>query len=140
MPPTDCLFCKIIQGAIPCAKIFESDRILAFLDIAPAAPGHALVLPKAHHPTLLDLPRELGGELLDAVQRVGRAVMAATGATGLNVLANTNAAAGQVVFHAHLHLIPRISGDGLADWPGKPYDSTETMTRLAEAIRGRIVA
>lgn len=140
MSATDCLFCKIIQGTIPCAKVFETDRVLAFLDIAPSAPGHALVLPKEHHPTLLDLPRELSGDLLEAVQRVGRAVMDATGATGLNVLANTYASAGQVIFHAHLHLIPRTSGDGLVDWPGTPYDSNETMARLAEAIRGRIVA
>jgi len=140
MSATDCLFCKIIQGQIPCAKVFESDRVLAFLDIAPAAPGHALVLPKPHHPTVLDLPLDLAGELLDAVQRVGRAVMAATGASGLNVVANTNAAAGQVIFHAHLHLIPRVPDDGLAAWPGKPYDSHETMARLAAAIRGRIVA
>lgn len=138
MAQTDCLFCKIVKGEIPCIKVYETDRLLSFLDIAPAAPGHALIVPKEHAPTLLDLPPAMGAELLDAVQRVGRAVMAATGATGMNVLANTFASAGQVVLHAHLHVIPRTEDDGLAPWTGKPYASNEAMLRLAEDIRSRI--
>ena len=138
MPQVDCLFCKIIQGEIPCAKVYETDRILAFLDISPVSPGHALVLPKAHYPTLLDMPGDQGAPLLEAVTAVGRAVMAATGATGFNVVANTFAPAGQVVFHAHFHVIGRTEGDGLPVWPGTPYDSNETLARLAETIRQRI--
>lgn len=138
MQHTDCLFCKIVKGEIPCAQVYETDHVLAFLDIAPATPGHVLVLPKAHYPTLLDLPESLDGLLLAAVKRVGRGVMAATEATGVNVIVNTFASAGQMVFHAHFHVIPRISGDGLSPWPGKPYDSNETMQRLAEEVRRRI--
>jgi len=138
MAQTDCLFCRIVKGEIPCTKIYETDRLLSFLDIAPAAPGHALIVPKAHAPTLFELPPALGAELLDATQRVGRAVMAATGATGMNVLVNTFASAGQVVLHAHLHVIPRIEGDGLTAWAGKPYAKNEDMLRLAEDIRRRI--
>jgi histidine triad (HIT) family protein len=138
MRQADCLFCKIIRGEIPCAKVFETEHVLAFLDIAPASPGHTLVVPKAHFPTLPELPEALGGPLLDALSRVGRAVMAATGATGFNVLANTFESAGQVVFHAHWHVIGRTGGDGLLPWPGKPYDNNETMARLAEEIRRRI--
>lgn len=135
MSATDCIFCKIVKGEIPCVNIYETDQVLCFLDIAPVAPGHALVIPKAHHPTLFDVPAQLGGPLFEAAGLVGRAIMAATGATGINLQMNNFASAGQVVFHAHLHLIPRIEGDGLALWPGKPYPDTGTMTSLAETIR-----
>lgn len=135
MPETDCIFCKIVKGDIPCAKLLETDRVLAFLDIAPVAPGHALVIPKAHHPTLFELPEELAAEMLDAQKRLGRAILAATGATGLNVQMNNFESAGQVVFHAHLHLIPRRAGDGLALWPGTPYADNAAMASLAEKVR-----
>jgi len=135
MPHADCIFCRIVKGEIPCARIYETDQALAFLDIAPVAPGHALVIPKAHHETLFDLPETLGGHLLAAQQRVGRAILAATGATGLNVQMNNFATAGQMVFHAHLHLIPRQAGDGLALWPQTSYPDNAAMSELAEAIR-----
>lgn len=138
MPQADCLFCKIIRGEIPCAKVYETEHILSFLDISPVSPGHALVVPKEHYPTLLELPGALGGCVLEAAAVVGRAVMAATGATGFNVIANTFASAGQVVFHAHFHVIGRTEGDALPPWPGTPYDSNETLARLAETIRHRI--
>ena len=140
MQHADCIFCKIVKGEIPCAKIHETDHVLAFLDIAPVAPGHALVIPKAHHPTLFDLPEDLGGLLLAAGRRVGAAILAATGATGLNVQMNNHPAAGQVVFHAHLHLIPRHAGDGLALWPGRPYPDAAAMADLAEAVRHALAA
>ena len=136
----DCIFCKIVKGDIPCAKVYETPQVLCFLDIAPVAPGHVLVIPKAHHPTLFDVPGELGGPLLAAAGLVGKAVMAATGATGINVQMNNFAAAGQVIFHAHLHVIPRIEGDGLALWPGTPYPDNGSMASLAEAIRRALSA
>lgn len=138
MSQTDCLFCKIVAGEIPCVKIFETEQLLAFLDIAPATPGHTLIVPKDHYATLLDAPASLGTALLDAVQVVGRATMDATGATGFNVLANTFASAGQVVMHAHIHVIPRAAGDGLTPWSGKPYASNEAMQQLAETLRRHI--
>ncbi|MDP3428275.1 MAG: HIT domain-containing protein, partial [Humidesulfovibrio sp.] len=81
----DCIFCKIIEGKIPCAKVYDQGGILAFLDIAPVNKGHALVVPKEHHATLFDLPPDIGRELLGALKLVGQAVMQATGAAGLNV-------------------------------------------------------
>jgi len=135
MPHTDCIFCRIVKGEIPCVKIHETDRVLAFLDIAPVAPGHTLVIPKAHHETLFAVPEELGGHLLAAQKLVGQAILTATGATGLNVQMNNFESAGQVVFHAHLHLIPRRVGDGLALWPGTPYADNAAMGAMAEAIR-----
>lgn len=138
MSHADCLFCKIIRGEIPCAKVYETERLLGFLDISPVTPGHALVVPKAHYSTLLELPADLGAPILEAASSLGQAIMAVTGATGFNVIANTNEAAGQVVFHAHFHVIGRTSGDELPPWPGTPYDSNETLARLAETIRHRL--
>ncbi|MHC1791247.1 HIT family protein [Solidesulfovibrio sp.] len=135
MHDADCIFCKIVKGEIPCARLYEDDAVLAFLDIAPVAPGHALLIPKAHHADLFALPPVLGTALTAAASRVGRAVMAAAGATGLNLQMNNGPSAGQVVFHAHLHLIPRQAGDGLALWPGRPYADPAAMAAMAEAVR-----
>jgi len=129
-----CIFCKIVAGEIPCAKVFESDTCVAFLDIAPVSPGHALVLPKDHHPTLMDIPAALGGDLMDALARVGRAVREATGADGLNLIQNNGEAAGQLVHHAHFHLVPRFADDGLKLWPQSGYDDPDEMRGLAKKI------
>jgi len=131
---TDCIFCKIIAGEIPCAKVYETDAVLAFLDIAPVNAGHVLVLPKAHYPTLMDLPGDPGGDLIAALSAVGKAVMEATGADGLNLIQNNHEAAGQLVHHVHFHLIPRHSDDGLKLWPQAAYEDPEDMPRLAEKI------
>ena len=82
---SDCIFCKIISGEIPSAKVYDQGGVYAFLDIAPVNKGHALVVPKKHYATLFDLPPDLGRELLTALKTVGQAVMTATGAAGLNV-------------------------------------------------------
>lgn len=138
MIDNDCLFCKIARGEIPCAKLYETQAVLAFLDIAPIRPGHALVIPKLHAPSLWELPDSSGGDILAALRTVGRAMAAATGATGVNVVMNNGASAGQIILHAHFHLIPRIEGDGLAPWTGTPYPDAQDMTRMAEAIRRHI--
>ncbi len=134
----DCIFCKIIAGEIPSAKIYDRGGVYAFLDIAPVNKGHALVVPKAHHATLFDLPQDLGRELLGALKTVGQAVMTATGASGLNLGMNNFESAGQLVHHAHFHLIPRHSGDGLTLWTQHAYESVEDMQKLAQAIRSAI--
>ncbi|EPR43989.1 histidine triad (HIT) protein [Desulfovibrio sp. X2] len=138
MDHSECIFCKIARGEIPCAKIYETQNILSFLDISPSAPGHALIIPKAHFPTVLEVDPALGPDLITAFGKVGRAVMAATGATGMNVMLNCNESAGQVVFHTHWHVIPRIEGDGLRLWPGGKYDSMQEMSALAEKIRALV--
>lgn len=138
MRDDQCIFCKIAAGEVPCAKIYESERLLAFLDIAPTLKGHTLLIPKDHYRTLLDLPSDLGEELVTALRIVGRAVMEGTGADGLNLGMNTNAAAGQVVMHAHFHLIPRFAGDGLELWGQKSYSGKEEMNDYAQRIAGAI--
>lgn len=134
----DCIFCRIIADEIPSTRVYEDDAVLAFLDISPVAPGHSLVVPKAHYATMADMPFELGGPVMNALSLIGRAVMAATGAGGFNCMQNNFSAAGQVVFHVHWHIIPRFAGDGLSHWPHAPYADTEAMSSIAERIRKQI--
>jgi histidine triad (HIT) family protein len=139
MQNVDCLFCKIVQGEIPCAKLYEDQDILAFLDIGPVAKGHALVIPKAHFADIWELPPSLAQAMISAIQKVGRGMTAALGAQGLNVGMNNGKAAGQLIFHAHWHLIPRFLDDGLGAWPQASYASPDEMRDLAQAIAKHIL-
>ncbi len=127
--PTDhpaCLFCKIIEGSIPSTKVLETDHALAFLDINPVNRGHVLLVPKAHHANLADLPEELAAETARLVPRLARAIQAATAADGLNLIINNGEAAGQTVFHGHWHLIPRFVDDAVNwPWPHADYSGDE---------------
>ncbi|WP_029896559.1 HIT family protein [Desulfohalovibrio reitneri] len=138
MRDPECVFCKIVAGEIPSASVLDRDNVYAFLDLNPVRQGHALVIPKSHYPTLLDLDPGLAADLLRAQQDVARAVMLATGADGVNLGLNLGEAAGQVVFHAHYHIIPRFHEDGLRLWPQTPYPSQDEMNRLAGEIRARL--
>lgn len=137
---SECIFCKIVRGEIPCSKIYETGTVLGFLDIGPIRPGHALVIPKAHYPTILDLDPAVSADLTVAFKAVGAGIMEATGATGFNLGLNCNASAGQIVFHAHWHIIPRIEGDGLSMWPSGTYASMDEMNTMASNIKARIDA
>ena len=133
--PGNCIFCKIAAGLIPSAKIYEDDKMLAFLDLNPVAKGHALVVPKTHVATLLDLPPGFGDAALAAMAAVGKAQMKILGTQGFNCLQNNFAAAGQEVMHLHWHVIPRVSGDGLAfTWIPGNYASHDEMLSLAEKL------
>ncbi len=113
MTTTDCIFCKIIAGDIPCWKVLETETVLAFLDVGPLAEGHVLVIPKEHHATLDGMPEDLAADCARVVVRVSRAVREALGADGWNVLQNNGRVSGQAVDHVHFHVIPRRDGDGL---------------------------
>jgi len=138
MSQTDCIFCKIVRGEIPSCKVYETDTVLAFLDIAPVNLGHTLVIPKVHVENVFDLPPELAPELMESFRVVGRALMDGLGARGMNLGMNNGAAAGQLVFHAHWHLIPRFEGDGLSLWPQKSYTGPEEMDKTARAIASHV--
>lgn len=131
----DCIFCRIIAGEIPSVRVYENADVFAFLDINPIAVGHTLLVPKIHCATLADMPESVGPAMMKALACVGKAVMSATGADGFNCLQNNFAAAGQMVFHSHWHIIPRHEGDGLTHWPHKSNIDQETMQRTAEAIQ-----
>ncbi|HOW57136.1 MAG TPA: histidine triad nucleotide-binding protein [Smithellaceae bacterium] len=103
---SDCIFCKIIRGDIPCAKVYENDKILAFDDINPMAPVHVIIIPKRHFSTLLDLDAEnidLAGDLIAAAQKV--AEIKGIEGRGFRTVINCNAEGGQVVFHLHMHVL-----------------------------------
>lgn len=113
----DCVFCKIVEGELPSYKVYEDDETLAFLDINPVHAGHTLVIPKEHAGNIFEIPSELWAKVQETVRKVASAVENGTKADGVNMLMNNREHAGQVVHHAHVHLIPRFRGDGLTLWP-----------------------
>ena len=130
----ECIFCKIANGEIPCSKIYETDKLIAFLDIAPVNKGHTLVIPKEHYKDLIDVPDPLIAEITKAAKKVAKAAVKAVGAEGFNIGQNNGKAAGQIVMHFHLHVIPRFENDGLVPWPQKKYEEGE-MDKVAETIK-----
>lgn len=135
---TDCIFCKIAKKEIPSSIVYEDDKVMAFLDIYPVNKGHTLVISKAHYETMLDLPDNLLGELIKTSKKIAKAIMKATKADGFNLGMNNYKAAGQLVPHAHLHLIPRFNDDGLKHWPQGSYKEGE-MKPIEESIRKNII-
>ncbi|KAI1294119.1 HIT-like domain-containing protein [Xylaria venustula] len=130
-----CIFCKIIKGEIPCFKLFESDKTLAFLDIGPLSKGHALVIPKFHGAKLTDIPDDHLSEILPVVKKLATA----TGATDYNILQNNGRIAHQVVDHVHFHMIPKPNekeGLGIL-WPTEPADMKE-LAKYLEEVKSRM--
>ena len=111
MGKKDCVFCKIVSGEIPCEKIWEDDNFVCFPDANPKVEGHCLIISKAHFVNIMDLPASLGGEFVDVIKRVAE-IKFKEGAEGFNLVMNNFECAGQVVNHAHVHLLPRKKGDG----------------------------
>ena len=107
------VFCKIIDGEIPCHKLYEDDDVLAFLDISQVTKGHALVISKKHFDNFLSTPQEIMHKVMDVAQRIGQVDIKLLGAKGVNILSNCYPAAGQSVMHFHVHVIPRYQeGEG----------------------------
>ncbi|HGN5986043.1 TPA: HIT family protein [Streptococcus pyogenes] len=111
----NCIFCSIIQGDIPSSKVYEDEQVLAFLDISQTTKGHTLVIPKQHVRNLLEMTAETANHLFARIPKIARAIQSATGATAMNIINNNEALAGQTVFHAHVHLVPRYNEeDGIS--------------------------
>lgn len=109
----DCIFCKIVAGEIPSAKVYEDEDVYAFLDLSQVAKGHTLVIPKKHTRNLYDTPPEVASKLFAAVPKIANALKKAYHPVGMNLLNNNEAEANQSVFHLHLHLIPKYKvGEG----------------------------
>jgi histidine triad (HIT) family protein len=138
---SDTIFGKIIRGEIPCHKVYEDDRVLAFLDINPLSRGHTLVLPKESAATLDQLSDESAAALGRALPRIARAIIAATGTSDFNILQNNGAPAHQVVFHVHFHIIPMArDGSGLGIvWKPQPLEDAEAR-KLAADVSARLSA
>ncbi|HVT80743.1 MAG TPA: HIT family protein [Phycisphaerae bacterium] len=138
--PSDpnCIFCKIIAGQIPCAKVYEDEMVLAFLDIGPLVRGHTLVIPKSHHATVMDIPPETLAAVATRLPKITKAVLSATGAPACHVLTNNGSEAMQSVHHLHFHILPRGTGEAFRmPWPSGKLDSGEAKT-LAGAITSAI--
>ena len=118
----NCVFCKIVEGSLPSYKIYEDDKVLAFLDIAPVNPGHILVIPKKHFINMEDIPDDLLGDVIKVVKKIGLALKQGMGYMGYNIQENNDPISGQIVPHIHFHIIPREEKDALALWPQKEYE------------------
>lgn len=134
---TDCIFCKIIGGKIPCDKVYEDDATFAFLDLNPVNPGHALVVHKHHHVDIFDTPEKDLCDLFCTAKKVAAAVLSATNSDGINIGMNNKQAAGQAVFHAHIHVMPRLANDGFKHWPHQKRTADEQKATAA-AIRAAL--
>jgi histidine triad (HIT) family protein len=136
-PESPCVFCQVVAGAVPASKVHEDEQVLAILDIHPVNPGHALVLPKQHYPSLADLPEAVGARLFTVAQRTAAAIRrSGLRCEGIRFTLADGAAAGQDVFHLHLHVIPRFTGDSyrvVADWSANPPRGE--LEAVAQAIR-----
>ena len=104
---SDCLFCKIIKGDIPSIKVYEDEHVYAFMNIAPVTKGHILLIPKTHCVNLFDMPEDVAANLYKVAPKLANALKTTFNCVGMNTLNNNEAAAGQTVFHYHLHFIPR---------------------------------
>lgn len=134
---TDCLFCKIARKEIPSNVVYEDDAFLAFLDIRPTTEGHTLVIPKEHYDTLLDTPADVAGRFIGVVQKVASGVKNGVGAPACNIDVNVGKEAGQVIFHTHIHIIPRKAEDGLRLWPGMELPEIR-MKEIHAAIKENV--
>lgn len=114
MREENCIFCKIAAGDIPSATLYEDEAFRVILDIEPASKGHALILPKDHYANLYEMPDELAAGAMVLAKKMITKLTEIVGCDGYNVLQNNGAAAGQTVFHFHMHLIPRYEGDTVA--------------------------
>lgn len=134
------IFDKIIDGQLPCHKVYEDEHVLAFLDINPLSEGHTLLIPKERKAHLHQLSDEAGAALGRVLPRLARAVMRATGATAYNILQNNGAEAHQAVHHVHFHIIPRLGAEGLGiGWRPRPLTDAEGLVQRirAELDQGR---
>lgn len=133
MAEEQCVFCKIIAGEIPSTAVYEDDDFKAILDVNPAARGHVIIVPKKHAANIFELEDEEAAKVFPIAKKIATALKKTYGCDGVNVLQNNGEAAGQTVFHLHVHVVPRYYGDGVnIMWkPGETPDLNE----VAEEIR-----
>ena len=134
MVKKDCIFCKIIRNEIPSVNIYEDEEILGFMDIQPNTRGHVLLIPKEHTENIYGIPTETAARLMIAVQKVSVAIKNALDADGINIVMNNESAAGQIIWHAHMHIIPRYNEDKGYIGQRHTYISGE-MEEIAEKIK-----
>ena len=131
----ECIFCRIVNGKIPSVKVYEDPNVLAFLDIMPANKGHCLAIPKKHSPTLIEMDdKDLTATIL-AAKKVAKALSLSLGSSGFNLVMSNGKEAGQLVNHAHIHIIPRFQKDRLRiKWSHLSYNNDE-IKEYADKIK-----
>ncbi|MFZ0443631.1 MAG: HIT family protein [Bacillus sp. (in: firmicutes)] len=138
---SDCVFCKIVKGEIPSAKVFENEHVLAFLDLSQVTKGHTLIIPKVHKENLFELTPEIAKNIFEVAPTIANALKETYQPIGLNAVNNNGEKAGQSVFHFHLHLIPRYGeGDGFgAVWKNNQSDySSLDLQQMAADINSHL--
>lgn len=133
----DCIFCKIIAGEAPADMIYADDELVAFMDIYPASRGHLLIVPRRHVRNLYDTPPELAARAMALAARLAPALRDATGADGMNVWQSSERPAGQVIFHFHMHMLPRYHNDGIPVPGNRSRADAAELSALAAAIRAQ---
>ena len=135
MKDNNCIFCKIANGEIPSRTIEENDMFRVVLDVSPATKGHALILPKEHSRNLYDLPQETAAEVVKMAQKVALKMKDRLHCDGVNLVQNNEEAAGQTVFHFHMHVIPRFEKDGqVIGWKPEEY-TADQLDVIAEELK-----
>lgn len=138
MTDSNCIFCKIANGEIPSKTLYEDDSFRVILDISPASKGHAIILPKNHAANLYELPEEDAAKIMVVAKKVATVLKDTLQCDGLNVLQNNGEAAGQTVFHLHVHLIPRYENDNIKiEWEAGAEGNTladEVVEKIQNAI------
>ena len=130
----DCLFCKIIAGKIPSSKVYEDEQCYAFLDINPVNIGHTLLVPKTHSENLYTVTDEDIAHMAIVLKKLSIAIKQAVKADGINIEMNNEPLAGQLIFHTHLHIVPRFEGDGFIHWKGARGYHDNEVSKVAEEI------
>jgi len=130
----NCLFCNIAKGKESSSKIYEDKNTYAFLDINPTNKGHTLVIPKKHFYNFYDLPDKEMCQMMLTAKKLAAVIKKAMNADGINIIMNNDRAAGQLISHSHVHIVPRFDNDGFRHWKGTPYQTSE-MEQVAEQIQ-----
>ena len=138
MKDSNCIFCKIANGEIPSSTVYEDQDFRVILDLGPAAKGHALILPKDHFADVCELDETIAAKVLPLAAKIGAAMKKSLGCAGFNLVQNNGTAAGQTVFHFHMHVIPRYeNGPEMVTWtPGK--EAPEVLAETAEKIKNAL--
>lgn len=137
MKDENCIFCKILAGEIPSTAVYEDDDFKAILDVNPAARGHVIILPKNHAANIYELPDEDASKIMIVAKKIAAAIEKAYHCDGVNILQNNGEAAGQTVFHLHVHVIPRFKGDTVnIGW--KQGDMPEDLDAICKEIQAQL--
>jgi histidine triad (HIT) family protein len=134
----DCLFCKIVAGEISAARVYENATVVSFLDINPVNFGHTLVVPKTHYRNIFDAPEAALCALMAAAKKIAPAVKNAVSGDGVNLIMNNERAAGQIIDHTHLHIVPRFADDGFRHWEGRRKYADGEAEKMAANIKTRL--